>query len=70
MVGAIQKAKKGRYNYTSKFNNKEIKKLMISLPVNARNEVDCQYMEDTVRKMMGEKAEMIVKNLTGSFSTD
>lgn len=70
MVGAIQKAKKGRYNYTSKFNNKEIKKLMVSLPVNDRDEIDCQYMEDTIRKMMSEKIEMIVKGLTGSFSFD
>lgn len=43
---------------------------MVLLPVNDRNEIDCQYMEDTIRKMMSEKVEMIVKNLTGFFSTD
>lgn len=68
-VGAIQKAKRGRYNYNSKLNNKEIKKLMISVPVTNGNEIDCKYMENTVREMMSEKiAQLIIEmnRLTGT----
>lgn len=68
-VGEIQKAKRGRYNYNSKLNNKEIKKLMISVPVTNGNEIDCKYMENTVREMMSEKiAQLIIEmnRLTGT----
>ena len=64
-VGAIQKAKRGRYNYNSKLNNKEIKKLNDT----NGNEIDCKYMENTVREMMSEKIAQLItemNRLTGT----
>ena len=69
-VGAIQKAKRGRYNYNSKLNNKEIKKLMISVPVTNGNEIDCKYMENTVREMMSEKIAQLITEMNRFTGTN
>ncbi len=61
IVAAIRNSKKGMFDYAAKYNSSQIKRTIISLPVNKEGKPDCGMMEKIIADQTLKKLDMLIE---------
>lgn len=63
IVSAIRNSKEGMFDYSAKYNSDNIKRTVISVPINQQGNIDCEEMERCIKEIELYRLEMLSKEI-------